>query len=104
VRNVAQRDEEFGNFATKYKFPDPIPKAEIWISEKLVTEEGVFFIANALTQLKRQADGLTPENAYDEGIEVERFLREKLHGVQFRDGKPYKKVPEDMVRLPSQDL
>jgi hypothetical protein len=104
VRNVAKPREEFGNFAAKDEFPDLIPKGEIWISEKLATEEGVFFIANVLTQLKRQADGLTPENAYDEGIEVERFLREKLNGVQFRNGKPHKKVPEDLVRLPSQDL
>src|SRR5439155_19921442 len=55
VRNVAKPDEEFGNFATADEFPNLIPKGEIWISEKLADEEGVFFIANALTQLRRQA-------------------------------------------------
>src|SRR5947209_2076925 len=57
VRNVAQPDEEFGSFATQGEFPSLIPKGEIWISEKLAAREGVFFIANALTQLKRMADG-----------------------------------------------
>src|SRR3954467_4236896 len=77
VRNVAQPDEEFGNFATADEFPDLIPQGEIWISEKLAAREGVFFIANALPRLARQAAGAT-EKAYDEGLEVERFLREKL--------------------------
>lgn len=35
VRNIAQPDEEFGNFATREEFPDLIPKGEIWISEML---------------------------------------------------------------------
>src|SRR5436309_6405192 len=74
VRNVAQPDEEFGNFATRDDFPDLIPEGEIWISEKLAPKEGVFFIANALTQLSRQAAGAT-EKAYDDGLEVERVLR-----------------------------
>jgi len=93
VRNVAQPDEEFGNFAMRDEFPNLIPRAEIWISEKLAPKEGVFFIANALTQLARQAAGAT-DQAYDDGLEVERQLREKLNGVAFRDGKPHKHVPE----------
>src|ERR1041384_4376375 len=55
VRDAAQPDEEFGNFATRDEFPDLIPEGEIWISEKLAEKEGVFFIANALTQQARQA-------------------------------------------------
>jgi hypothetical protein len=94
VRNVAKPDEEFGSFATKDEFPDLIPAGEIWISEKNAPREGIFFIANALTQLKRQEAGLSQSKAYDEGIEVERQLREKLNGVEFRDGKPHKKVPD----------
>jgi hypothetical protein len=94
VRNVAKPDEEFGNFATTDDFPDLIPKGEIWISEKIAPREGVFFIADALTQLKRQAAGLSPDNTYDEGLRVEQLLREKLNGVEFRDGKPHKRVPE----------
>src|SRR3954453_20712174 len=82
VRNAAKPDEEFGNFATQDEFPDLIPKGEIWISEKLAAKEGVFFIANALTQLKRQAEGAT-DKAYDDGLEVERLLRQKLNGVEF---------------------
>src|SRR5689334_6940872 len=93
VRNVAKPDEEFGNFATQDDFPNLIPQGEIWISEKLCAKEGVFFIANALTQLSRQAAGAT-ERAYDDGLEVERLLREKLNGVEFRDGKPHKRVPD----------
>ena len=93
VRNVAQPDEEFGNFATQDEFPNLIPKGEVWISEKLAPKEGVFFIANALTQLRRQADGAT-DRAYDEGLEVERLLRQKLNGAEFRDGKPHKRVPD----------
>lgn len=93
VRNVARPNEEFGNFATQDQFPDLIPRGEIWISEKLAPKEGIFFIANALTECRRKADGAT-DRAYDEGIEVERALREKLNGVEFRNGKPHKQVPE----------
>ena len=92
VRNFARADEEFGNFATQDDFPDLIPRSEIWISEKLAAREGVFFIANALTECKWKAGGAA-ERAYDEGLEMERALREKLNGVEFRDGKPHKRVP-----------
>src|SRR5262245_34338504 len=74
VRNFAQRDEEFTNFAISDEFPDLIPEREIWISEKLAPREGVFFIANALARLTRQAAGLSPDRAYEEGLEAERLL------------------------------
>src|SRR5436190_3030288 len=93
VRNYAKPDEEFGNFATKDEFAQLIPKGEIWISEKTAPREGVFFIADALTRCKRQAEGAN-DKAYDDGLEVERVLREKLNGVEFRDGRPHAKVPE----------
>lgn len=96
VRNAAQPDEEFGNFATRDEFPNLIPEGEIWISEKLVSKEGIFFIADALTQLARQAAGVGPETAYDDGLEVERLLRAKVNGIEFRDGKPHKQVPEEI--------
>jgi hypothetical protein len=92
VRNAARPDEEFGNYAMQEEFPDLIPKGEIWISEKLAAKEGVFFIAAALTRLSRQAAGAT-DKAYDDSLEVERALREKINGVEFRDGKPHKQVP-----------
>ncbi len=99
VRNAAQPDEEFGNFATRDEFADLIPGGEIWISEKLAPREGVFFIANALTQRKRLAEGAT-DKAYDDGLEVERHLREKLNGITFRDGKPHKQVPDAVYLEP----
>ncbi len=94
VRDMAKPDEEFGNFATRDDFPDAIPEGEIWISAKIAAREGIFFIANALTQMHLMAVGRSEDKAYDEGIEVERILREKLNGVEFRDGKPHKHVPE----------
>jgi hypothetical protein len=105
VRNVAKPDEEFGNFATRDEFPDLIPEGEIWISQKLTEKEGMFFIANALIQLKRQATGASADKAYEDGLEVERLLRKKLNGVEFRDGKPHKQVPaavylEPYITLP----
>jgi len=93
VRNYAQPDEEFGNFATRNEFPDLIPKGEIWISEKLLLQEGVFFIANGLTRYHHKQNGAA-DKAYDEGLKVEQTLREKLNGVAFRDGKPHKHVPD----------
>jgi hypothetical protein len=99
VRNASKPDEEFGNFATCDDFPNLIPKGEIWISEKLAEKEGVFFIANALTQQARQAAGAT-NRAYDDGLEVERLLREKLNGIEFRDGKPHRQVPREIYLEP----
>lgn len=94
VRNAAEPDEEFGNFATRDEFADLIPEGEIWISEKLAAKEGIFFIANALTQLARQANGVSPERAYDDGLEVEQGLRERINGIAYREGKPHKQVPD----------
>src|SRR5690242_14783152 len=84
VRDVAQPDEEFGNFATRDSFPNLIPAGEIWISEKLAPREGIFFIANALTEQRLSKNG-APDAAYDAGIEIERHLRERLNGIKFRD-------------------
>jgi hypothetical protein len=95
VRNVARPDEEFGNFATSDEFPDLIPKGEIWISEKLAAREGVYFIANALVRLARQAAGAT-DRAEEDGLEAERLLRERVTGRAFRDGKPHERVPDDL--------
>jgi hypothetical protein len=95
VRNVARPDEEFGNFATREQFPDLIPEGEIWISQKLATREGLFFIANALVRLARSAAGAT-EKAEEDGLSVERLLREKINGIEFRDGKPHKQVPREV--------
>src|SRR5213596_1806426 len=92
VRNVAQPDEEFGNFATRDEFPDLIPKGEIWLAEKNLDKEGVFFIANALTRSKEKENGSPEETAYTTGLNVERSLREKLTRLKFRAGKPHKRV------------
>jgi hypothetical protein len=95
VRNVARPDEEFGNYATHGEFPDLIPEGEVWISEKIAPREGVFFLANALTRLAREAAGAT-DRAYDEALEVERILRERVTGLAFRDGKPHERVPDEL--------
>jgi hypothetical protein len=100
VRDAAQPDEEFGNFATRDEFSNLIPQGEIWISEKLAEKEGVFFIANALTQQARQAAGVAGDKAYDDGLKVEQLLREKLNGIEFRDGKPHRQVPRDIYLEP----
>jgi hypothetical protein len=93
VRNASQPDEQFGNFATSDDFPDVIGAREVWITEKLAPREGVFFAANALTQLARTAAGAA-DQAYDDGIDVERALRESVNGVAFRDGRPHSRVPD----------
>lgn len=95
VRNASQPDEEFGNFATTDEFPDLIPKGEVWVSEKIADREGLFFVANALTYLARQAAGAT-DKAYEDGIAAERALRESITGIAFRDGKPHRHVPADI--------
>lgn len=98
VRNVAQPDEEFGNFATRQDFAKLIPKGELWLSEKTAPKEAVFFIANALTQLREQDRGAKPGAAYDAGLEAEQALRESVNGVQYRDGKPHQKVPNELYQ------
>jgi hypothetical protein len=95
VRNANAPDEEFGNFATSDEFPDCIGTREVWISEKLAAREGVFFAANALTYLARLAAGATGK-AYEDGIGAERALRESINGVAFRDGRPHKRVPDEV--------
>jgi len=96
VRNIAQPDEEFTNFATQNDFPDLIPKGEIWISDKSLDTEGVFFIVNALTSLKLVENGMDEEKAYQTGLQLERDLREPMTGLKFRDGKPQKEIPKEL--------
>jgi hypothetical protein len=94
VRNVAKPDEEFGNFATQDEFKHLIPKGEIWISEKLCPKEGVFFIANALARCSQKADGAS--DPYDDGLQAEQVLREKVNSIKYRDGKPHRHVPRQI--------
>lgn len=108
VRDIAQPDEEFGSFATSDDFPSLIPKGEVWLAEQTIDREGLFFIANALTQLKEQARGTPDERAYNAGIEVERMLRERLNHLQFRGAGPQKRVPPEVyvsryATLPDRD-
>lgn len=100
VRNVAQPDEEFGNFATNDEFPDLIPANEIWIAEKNLDKEGLFFLANALTRLKGRDNGMPDETLYTSALNLERLLREKLTGEEFRAGKPHKRVPDRLYVQP----
>src|SRR5947209_6246825 len=68
LRNIAKPDEEFGNFATNDQFPDLIPAHQIWIGEKNLDKEGVFFIANALTRVRQTEDGVPEARAYVAGL------------------------------------
>jgi hypothetical protein len=97
VRNASKSDEEFGNFALHDEFPDIIGEREVWISEKLAPREGVFFAANTLTYLARVAAGAI-DQAYTEGLDAERALRESVNGVVFRDGKPHARVPAEIYQ------
>src|SRR5438067_8668180 len=68
VRNVARPDEEFGNFATQEEFPDLIPPGEIWLGERTLDREGVYFIADALARVKLKEDGCSDDHAYEAGL------------------------------------
>jgi hypothetical protein len=94
VRDQSRGAEEFGNFAVHDEFPRTIPKDEIWITDRLANEEGILFAANAIAQLRARAAGASEDRAYAAGENVERFLRHRLRGAEFRDGRPHKRVPE----------
>jgi hypothetical protein len=100
IRNTAQPDEEFTNFAIHDDFPDLIPEGQLWLGEKNLDKEGVFFIANALAQFKQRKKGSSDDRAYTAGLNVERMLREKLTGLKFRDGKPHRRVPQEIYIEP----
>jgi hypothetical protein len=53
-------------------------------------------MANALTQLKQAEIGASEDTAYQAGLDVERTLREKVNGIKFRDGRPHKRVPDEV--------
>lgn len=100
LRCLARPDEEFGNFATRDEFPDLIPQGEIWVGEKNLDKEGVFFIADALTRVKEMERGVPYERAYTAGLNAQRMLREKMTGLKFRGGRPHKRVPTDVYVEP----
>src|SRR5579864_1524360 len=100
VRNVAQPDEEFANFATCEEFANLIPEHEIWFNESTFDREGVFFLANAHLRLKEKKDGASYEDAYSAGLEMERPLRQKITGLKFRNGKPHRQVPDNVYVEP----
>jgi hypothetical protein len=93
VRCLARPDEEFTNFATRDEFPYLIPRGEIWLGEKNLDKEGVFFIVNALVRLKEKEKGVSEVRAYTVALKQERALRKELTGLPFRDGKPHRRVP-----------
>src|SRR4051812_44915733 len=78
VRNAAQPDEEFGNFALRPDFPDLIGDHEVWIADRLVDREAGFFLANARVQSAERARGRTDDHAYQAGLDAERELRERV--------------------------
>jgi hypothetical protein len=93
VRSLTRADEEFTNFATHDDLPALVPAREIWIDARLFESEGIFSIANALVRLSAREAGASEDRAYDAGLDAERALRERLFGVEYRDGKPHRRVP-----------
>ncbi len=96
VRNVAQPDEEFGNFAVWRDFKRLIPKGEVWISQKTFPQEGLFFIANALTRLKEHERGTADGDAYTVGLNIEQALRERVNGRKHRAGRSPNHIPPEL--------
>jgi hypothetical protein len=84
VRNVAQPDEEFDNFATHNEFADLIPEGEIWISNRSFDTEGDFFIANAVARLNALEKGESVDSAYTIGLNADRKLRAARTGIRYR--------------------
>jgi hypothetical protein len=108
VRDQSQSDEEFGNFAVHHEFPRLIPEDEIWIADRIAEEEGLFFVVNAVARLRAMHEGSSEDQAYATGENVERYLRAKLRGAEFRGGRPHKRVPtrvyvEQYITLPDPD-
>lgn len=107
LRTSDEGNEEFGNFATHDEFPRLIGKNEIWVADKLLEREGLFYQVNALARLSGQARGQSKESAYEAGLEVDRYLRERLTGIKFRNGKPHRRIPhaiytERYVEIPDE--
>jgi hypothetical protein len=94
VRDISLTGEEFGNFAVHAEFPRLIPEGEVWITDRVVPEEGILFAANAIAQLRAREAGASEDASYAAGENVERFLRHRLRGAEFRAGRPHKRVPE----------
>src|SRR3954470_887229 len=86
VRDLSPNDEEFTHFGTFKEFPRLIPKGEIWVTETMLNREGMYFIANALTRLIEMAAGVPEERADAAGLNVERMLRERWEGLEYRRG------------------
>jgi hypothetical protein len=99
IRNLAQSDEEFDNFATHNEFPDIIPKGEIWINERAMRREGEFFSANAIARLQALEDGASEDSAYTIGLNADRKLRAARTGIRYRAHRPSKRIsPRIYVR------
>jgi len=99
IRNLAQPDEEFDNFATHNEFPDIIPKGEIWINERAMRREGEFFSANAIARLQALEDGASEDSAYTVGLNADRKLRAARTGIRYRAHRPSKRIsPRIYVR------
>jgi hypothetical protein len=96
IRNAAQPDEEFDNIAVHDDFPDIIPEGAIWTAQSTWRKEGRFFVANAVAELKALEARKSKSDAYDVGIAAEQRLREQETGIKYRDGRPHRKVPDEI--------
>jgi hypothetical protein len=93
VRNAAEPDEEFDNFATNGEFPDLVPDGEIWVSNRSLRSEGRFFIANAVARLNALKAGASEATAYTMGLNADRKLRARETGLEYRSGRRHKRIP-----------
>ena len=94
IRNIAQPDEEFDNFATHNEFPDLIDEGEIWISEATFAAEGEFFIANAVVRLESLEKGDSDDTAYTVGLNADRKLRANKTGITYRAHRPSRRISD----------
>lgn len=93
IRNAAEADEEFGNFAISEDFPDLIPKDQIWVGSTTPRKERPFFIADAVARLKAMKNGASEASAHTIGLNAERKLRLAGTGVEYRNGRKHKRIP-----------
>jgi hypothetical protein len=96
IRNASQPDEEFDNVATHEDFPDIVPERHIWTSQATWKKEGRFFVANAVTELQAREAGLSKDKAFDAGNAADRHLRQEVTGIEYRDGRPHRRVPKEI--------
>ena len=76
VRNLTEKDEEFGLSSSYPYFPNLIPKHEIWIEDSVKENERQIIIYSELYKLKLIEDGVEKWEAYHNSENKVKKLRE----------------------------